>query len=103
MAINEIKGNKTSRYNTGSVKYFHKGKTIPSTVGSLSFDNYLDSIKNAEYDLGAIPAGYDSRPDLISHLFFGSSELWWKIMIINGIQDPFEGLSVGNQLLLPKR
>jgi len=96
-------GAKTSRYNKGVVNYLHKGKVVTSTLGSVPFDNYIKALEKAEYDLGRVPAGYDSRPDLISHLFFGKTEVWWKLMLINSITDPFEGLAVGNQLLLPKR
>tara|TARA_Y100000034_G_C6841283_1_gene380675 strand:+ start:514 stop:819 length:306 start_codon:yes stop_codon:yes gene_type:complete len=95
--------NKSSRYRVGVINYSHRGKTVTSTVGSESFDRYIATVGRSEYDLGRIPAGYDSRPDLISHLFFGKTDLWWRIMVINGIPDPFEGLAVGNQILLPKR
>lgn len=94
---------KTSRYTTGVVHYYHRGKVITSTLGSFSFDRYINALGKAEYDLGSIPAGYEARPDLISHLFFGKTEVWWKLMLINNIPDPFEGLKVGNQILLPQR
>lgn len=92
----------TSRYNTGVVRYYHRGRTTSSSVGSGRFDNYVKSVSKGTYALGRVPAGYELRPDLISNLFFGNTDSWWKLMIINNINDPFEGLKVGNQLLLPK-
>ena len=92
-----------TRYNKGVIFYTHKGKTTTSTVGSRSFDAYIRGLSSGTYDLGRIPAGYDQRPDLISNLFFGDSDSWWKLMIANNIWDPFEGLKVGNQILLPRK
>jgi len=93
---------RTSRYRIGVTRYHHRGKTITSTVGNERFDKYLETLSTGIYDLGKIPAGYDSRPDLISHLFFGKTDVWWRLMLINNIPDPFEGLAVGNQILLPQ-
>ena len=81
--------------------YSHKGKRIPSTVGSKNFDAYLTSLDRGEYQIGMVPAGYEARPDLISHLFFGSTDAWWKVMCMNNIVDPFEGIMPGYQILLP--
>lgn len=92
----------TSRYKVGVVNYYHKGKVITSTLGDENFDNYIKSLEKGEYRLGTIPAGYDLRPDLISNLFLGKTDLMWKLMFINNIPDSFEGFKVGQQLLLPK-
>jgi hypothetical protein len=91
-----------SRYKEGVVSYNHRGKVTTSTLGSRSFDSYVNSVSTGEYRLGKIPPGYELRPDLISSLFFGGTESWWRLMITNNIWDPFEGLNVGSQLLLPK-
>ena len=104
MPISNPKANPldTARYKKGVVSYFHRGRTTTSTVGSQDFDNYIKSVSTGTYALGRVPAGYELRPDLISNLFFGDTDSWWKLMIINNINDPFEGLKVGNQILLPK-
>jgi len=93
---------RTSRYKAGVVHYTHRGKVITSTVGSRRFDQYINTLSEGIYTIGKVPAGYDSRPDLISHLFFGKTDSWWKLMLINNIPDPFEGLAIGNQILLPQ-
>jgi len=92
----------TSRYKKGVVVYNHRGRNITSSVGSQSFDRYIKSVSEGEYALGRVPVGYEGRPDLITHLFFGDTDSWWKIMVINNFNDPFESLKTGNQLLLPK-
>ena len=94
---------RSSRYGVGVQVYNHKGRAIPSTVGSIKFDRFLRSIDNAEYKLGMIPAGYEARPDLISNLFFGSTDSWWRVMCMNNIPDPFEGIIPGYQVLLPAK
>ena len=42
------------------------------------------------------------RPDLISFREYGNVGLWWLIMKINGIIDPFD-LAPGTQLAIPNR
>jgi hypothetical protein len=52
--------------------------------------------------VGYIPAGYEHRPDLISNLFYGSPKNWWLLMLVNSVEDPFEGFNVGDSILIPK-
>jgi len=92
---------KSSRYLQGAVLYEHKGKLTISSVGSKSWDAYLNSLKNIDYALGSIPIEVANRPDLISNIWFGSAGYWWKIMCINGVYDPFESLNGGEPTLVP--
>jgi len=92
---------RSSRYSVGVQVYAHKGKLIPSTVGSPAFDNYTRALDRAEYQMGMIPAGYEARPDLVSNLFFGGTDAWWKVMCMNNFTDPFEHVIPGYQILLP--
>lgn len=41
------------------------------------------------------------RPDLISYNIFGRVNYWWIIMKINGIEDIWNDLYVGQTLLIP--
>jgi len=94
---------KLTRYSTGEVKYTHKGKVVNSSVGSNSIDRitkYSNSI--FKYDVGYIPAGFEHRPDRISNLFYGTPSYWWLILLVNNIPDSFEGLGVGDRILIPK-
>ncbi len=94
---------KKSQFSLGSVDYTHKGKIIPSNVGSPVFDTFISNIEDTlELTVGHIPAGFEHRPDLISNLFYGNASYWWLIMLVNNIADPFEGLNVGDRILLPK-
>lgn len=87
----------------GSVEILHKGKTIPTTVGSPKFESFLlDIEKNYVLDVGFVPAGFQNRPDLISELFYDTPEYFWFIMVANNIPDPFEGLSLGDRVIIPK-
>ena len=84
------------------IYYFHKGKTVPSRVGSLDFDTYLLSINYNAQKIGKIPAQYAYRPDLLANLWYGSPYFWWMTMVVNGIYDPFESLYPGASILVPK-
>ncbi len=43
------------------------------------------------------------RLDLISHLYYGTSELWWVIAFVNNLVDPIAGVSAGADLRIPLR
>ena len=85
-----------------SIYYTHKGKTLVSKVGSPQFDKYLLSIDYYNQKLGKIPSEYAYRPDLLANLWYGSPYLWWMTMAVNGIFDPFESLTPGASILVPK-
>ena len=85
-----------------SLYYNHKGKTTASHVGSPEFDLYLLSLNSYDYTVGTVPAPFAYRPDLTSNLWFGSHHMWWKLMMINGWFDPFESLTPGASILVPK-
>lgn len=94
---------KLTRYSSGEVQYIHKGKTVNSSVGNARIDQltkYGDNIY--EHDIGYVPPGYEHRPDKISDLFYGTPAYWWVILLINNIPDSFEGLNVGDRIIIPK-
>jgi len=43
------------------------------------------------------------RPDLISFSEYGKISLWWIILKINDIQDPFNDLEAGQTLVIPNK
>lgn len=92
-----------SRYERGFVDYSHKGKVVRSSVGNTNQDNFFSFPANTyTFKIGIIPAGYEHRPDLISNVFYGTPNYWWLILSFNNINDPFEGLNVGDTILIPK-
>jgi len=92
----------SSKDAVGSITYVHKGKTIVSNVGSKKFDKFSHSLHAQSYQIGNVPPEYAYRPDLIAYIWYGSTDFWWKIMMINSFFDPFESLNTGTQMLLPK-
>ena len=42
-------------------------------------------------------------PDLISYKAYGTSDFWWVIMLINGLDNPFTDLQIGMVLTLPDK
>jgi hypothetical protein len=79
----------------------HKGKTVSTTVGSISHTiNVAKMIGATGNKERFIPAGYAHRPDLIANLFLGGPSAWWQVMAINGLFDPFESLKLGDRITL---
>ena len=42
-----------------------------------------------------------ARPDLLSYKFYGTPKLYWVILWLNNISDPFEGMYPGMLLRIP--
>ena len=89
----------SSHYFLGSIKTSHKTKSLVVGAGSTGFDNAEDSI--ISYQTAYVINGYEHRPDLISDIFYNTPEYWWLILLYNNIDDPFEGLNVGDQIKIP--
>jgi hypothetical protein len=50
--------------------------------------NFINNVKNqVDYTSWKIKNQYEYRPDLIAHLFFGNSRLWWVIVEYNEFFD----------------
>jgi hypothetical protein len=85
----------------GQVGIFHKNKPTTTAVGSFGFDDISIS-DSSNSDIAYVIPGYEHRPDLISDIFYDTPEYWWVILLYNNIDDPFEGLNVGDQIKIPK-
>ena len=83
------------------IPLYHKGKIVFTTVGCTEHEVMASQIVLGGKTENFIPAGYDHRPDLIANLFLGDVTSWWAILEMNGIFDPFEGLKVGERVVLP--
>lgn len=95
---------KGTRYESfGVERITHKARQITTSVGVAEWDRFVRNIDGEfEYKLGKVPVGYAHRPDLISNIFYGTPSLWWLLLVVNKISDPFEGLNVGDQIKIPK-
>jgi len=91
-----------NHYTIGFNEINHRNKTIATSLISSKFQDYMEDLKNKEFDVGFIPAGYEHRPDLISDLFYNTVTNDWIIMAFNNISDPFQELNVGDKILIPK-
>ena len=90
-------------YNLDEVTVQHRNITTNTIVNAASYDELISNLDTAyDYEVGYIPAGYAHRPDLISNLFYGSPKNWWLLMLVNSVEDPFEGFNVGDAILIPK-
>jgi|TARA_Y100000296_G_scaffold63165_1_gene73507 hypothetical protein len=92
----------TDRLSIGSVVINHKGKKIPTSVGSRIYELlYSGPNVGAGLRSGIVPAGYAHRPDLIANLFRGTPSEWWAICETNAIFDVFEQLNSGDAIKVP--
>ena len=90
-------------YTLDEVRVQHRSVTTNTIVNSEKFDSLLEDLENAfEYEVGYVPAGYAHRPDLISNVFYGTPKNWWLLMLVNSVDDPFEGFNENDRILIPK-
>lgn len=89
-----------NHYSLGTRTVTHKGRTF-EIADMESFNNFINSINIERVDTNYVPAGYEHRPDLISNVFYNTPTKDWLIMMYNNIADPFEGLNVGDRILIP--
>jgi hypothetical protein len=94
---------KKGPYAFDEVTVSHRNVTTNTIVNSKKFDNLIQNLDTAyEYQVGYVPAGYQHRPDLISNVFYGTPKNWWLLMLVNNIEDPFEGFNEHDAILIPK-
>jgi len=88
----------------GVILITHKGRTIPTTVGSKAYENIFCGLQSRDSfpnRIGNIPAGYNNRPDLISNVWMNTPGLWWLICERNNIFDVFEQLNLQDRIYIP--
>jgi glutathionyl-hydroquinone reductase len=90
-----------NHYKISNTVVNHRGKTVITSLNS-KLDEFINSLRFKEIEVGYIPAGYEHRPDLISNLFYDTVTYDWMILMFNNIKDPFQELNVGDRILLPK-
>jgi len=89
-------------YAFGFTEVRHKNAVVTTIVGDPSFDNFLLNYENNfSFKEGFVPAGYEHRADLIANLFLNDSNLWWLVLLVNNLNDPFEGLNIGDKIIIP--
>ena len=59
-------------------------------------------IDMTSYDRYAVREVDENRPDLIAYKFYNDPTLWWVICQVNGLSHPFDDLTVGLVLKIPK-
>ena len=88
----------------GHILVEHKGRSIPTSVGSRAYESMFSGQnggENSQRVNGIIPNGYAHRPDLIANLFLNTPAAWWIVCERNAIFDVFEQLGNGDAIKLP--
>tara|TARA_R100000008_G_scaffold68544_1_gene45743 strand:- start:309 stop:641 length:333 start_codon:yes stop_codon:yes gene_type:complete len=88
-------------YDKGEEFIHHKGKRINTVLHSESYESYIDELQNSPSMAYTIELGYEHRPDAIANRFLGSPDLFWVILAMNNIENPFEKLTVGSKIQIP--
>ena len=85
--------NRTSFFNTvdigNGLEYDHLDATLNRFVMSYPVNYYR------------ITADDVLRADLLSFKNYGSVKYWWIICYVNGIQNPFEDITIGELIKIP--
>tara|TARA_R100000231_G_scaffold137752_2_gene114669 strand:- start:1171 stop:1470 length:300 start_codon:yes stop_codon:yes gene_type:complete len=76
----------------------HRGKEVASSLNSLKFKEFVNSLDELDFSIGVIPPGFEHRADKISELFYETPTLDWLICWTNNISDPFQQLNIGDQI-----
>ncbi len=79
------------------MKIEHKNKTVSTRLHDLK----LGETPTNRTRLGTIPTKYTNRPDLVANLFYNDPREFVRLMIINNINDPFEGFNSNDQIYIP--
>ena len=80
----------------GADEPLHYGSyELPDILTGLSESKILDDVETELYEFVE-----GDRLDKISQKFYGSSEYWWTIALINGIVYPL-GIEPGTKLTIP--
>ena len=79
----------------------HKGKVTTTSINTPFMDNIENTIKLGKDQVGTVKQYVESRPDTISDIFYNTASHWWYLLLYNNMNDPFESLKPGNNLLIP--
>lgn len=61
--------------------------------------------KNVADETYVIEPRYDQRPDLLAYDKYGSSRVWWVVVLrnIDDIKDPIRDFKAGTTIMLPSK
>ena len=75
---------------------YHKGHRVATSI----FGSEIQET-NENYRMGFVPPKFVHRPDLIAKVFYNNPGMFWKLMIVNRVPDPFEGFNSRDIIYLP--
>lgn len=86
---------RTNFYNKTIVDGIEEYDYLYNNISKLTLSYPVEYYRVQENDL--------MRMDLISYKIYGSIEYWWIIATINGIEDIFHDMEVGQVLTIPNK
>lgn len=95
--------NYKNHYRIGVDTVKHKNRITLTTVTNPGANAFLETLDDQfDFFIAYVKPGFEHRPDLISELFYDTPTYDWLIMLINNVDDPFEGLGINDRILLPR-
>jgi len=77
-------------------------KDLSLVTPNENFKSFVINLEeNYEFEEVFVTHSVERRPDLIADAFYGTTTLWWLILLSNNISDPFEELKVGTRIRIP--
>ena len=92
----------TNHLSIGNIKTTHRGRRVSSALASVSYLNFVENLEDTyTFEEVVVTPEVKHRADLISHAFYDTVDLDWLVLLCNNINDPFEGLNIGDRIRLP--
>lgn len=90
-----------NHYRVGVDQIRHKGKVTLTSSSNLEANAFILNLDTIDVQVAYVKNGFEHRPDLISELFYDTPTYDWLIMLLNNIDDPFEGFNINDRIFLP--
>ena len=85
--------------------FLHDAQPLTATSQFLGPNNLPKIPPSIEDELYTIGHGYEERPDLLAHIKYGNSRLWWVFSLRNPdlLKDPIRDFKPGVVIYVPAK
>lgn len=80
----------------------HRGKTVIDIASSPDYRLFLETLEASDSKVAKVPNTMEGRPDLLAYAAYGTSDLWWLIVLANSVYDYEEDLKAGTLIKIPQ-
>jgi hypothetical protein len=85
--------------------FLRQAQTLTAGSQFLGMNTLPKIPKNLEDETYVIGHGFDERPDLLAHVKYGNSRLWWVFSLRNPdlLKDPIRDFKPGLEIIIPAK